>query len=279
MKRAWLVALIGALTIGAGFAKFAYDNFYAPASQIQYSPNPMVIVKSNASPAPDNGALPSDLQVQAALAKMGIPVGAVDGKWGQRTRQGFCIWRTLTGRQENRDLIIDIERREIVNASKNLAGAASRASSAGGTNIEGSDGTSNVLNSEFSYFKLPDSFAEGLNISKTCQSAIWLKPRGEYRVMIASTGRSELPTDTGTFKVGWKVNRWYESIAYPDGWMYRPLFFNRGQAVHGSEFDSMVNWHPASHGCVRMLGRDIDALWAGGFGIGSTVKVYGNWAD
>ena len=59
--------------------------------------------------------------------------------------------------------------------------------------------------------------------------------------------------------------------------MYRPFFFNGGQALHGSSNDSLVKWYPASHGCVRMLHADIDALWDAGFGRGDRVYVYGAW--
>jgi lipoprotein-anchoring transpeptidase ErfK/SrfK len=77
--------------------------------------------------------------------------------------------------------------------------------------------------------------------------------------------------------VGWLIDDWYESRSYPDGWMYRPQFFNMGQAIHGSSLDSAVHSYPASHGCVRMLHKDIDYLWANGFGKGSVVNVYGTW--
>jgi lipoprotein-anchoring transpeptidase ErfK/SrfK len=59
--------------------------------------------------------------------------------------------------------------------------------------------------------------------------------------------------------------------------MYRSLYFNGGEAVHGSYSDSYVVTYPASHGCVRMLHRDVDWLWRNGWTIGTTVRVYGRW--
>ena len=119
----------------------------------------------------------------------------------------------------------------------------------------------------------------GLNISRTCQSVIWVrnKAANDFEISTVSTGAPATPTEVGDFKVTWKVDRWYESISIPDGWMYRPMFFNKGQAVHASERDTFVWWYPASHGCVRMLGAFVDKLWASGFGVGDKVRIYGDW--
>ena len=251
MKRIWVLLLIVALSAGA---KFGYDYFYfdtknqeeitKPISTVPVTPLVRAIEFPQSSPP-----LPSDLDVQLALSALGIPAGEADGKWGQRTRQGMCIWRELTGRVQDRNFPIDIERHAIVNTRS------------------------------IKSLKLPDDFVYGLNVNKTCQSAVWVKDKEKknFMVTIASTGAPGLDSDSGTFKIGWVVDRWYESIAYPDGWMYRPMFYNRGQAIHGSEYDTWVWWYPASHGCVRMLGKDIDALWAAGFGVKDTVRVYGQW--
>jgi hypothetical protein len=249
MKRVWLV---GTLIVLGAIAKFGYDYFY-------FDVNLNAKPSASASPTPSASATPTENpttpplpptkeEVQAALADMSIPVGKVDGKWGERTRQGLCIWRELTGRDINRNLPTLDEQFAVV-AQEDLI--------------------------------LPKDFVVGLNINRTCQSAVWVKSedRKNYQITIASTGMPGLETDIGTFKVQWRVDRWYESIAYPDGWMYRPMFFNRGQAVHGSEFDIWVYPYPASHGCVRMLGAFIDQLWASGFGNGSTVRVYGTWTS
>lgn len=260
MKRLWLLGSIFALL---AITKFGYDYFYFDAEARDRSVSEISTPEEEMPPLVQKLELPESapkpptiLEVQQALSNLGIPVGEIDGKYGARSRQALCIWRELTGRQVNRNLPITIEEYGIVNFAKQWPGF---------NRPKG--------------FKLPADFEVGLNISKTCQSAVWIKDQDheEIRIMIASTGMPGFETDTGTFKVGWKVDRWYLSIIYPDGWMYRPLFFNNGQAVHGSEYDSYVHWFPASHGCVRMLGKDIDALWSSGFGNGSTVRVYGSW--
>jgi lipoprotein-anchoring transpeptidase ErfK/SrfK len=53
--------------------------------------------------------------------------------------------------------------------------------------------------------------------------------------------------------------------------------FSGGQALHGSATDRLVTTSPASHGCVRMLHRDIDALQSGGVDNGTLVRVFGAW--
>ena len=260
MKRYWIFGFVLVL-LAAG--KFGYDYFYFDAKErdrlvreITKPSAPIVALAQTLELPRPLPAAPTGQEIQQALADLGIPIGEVDGKWGARTRQALCIWRELTGRQINRNLPIELEQYAIVEFARNWQG----------TKVNQG-------------FKLPNSFVVGLNINRTCQSAIWVKDKAskEIRTMIASTGMPGFETDVGNFKVGWKVNRWYLSIIYPDGWMYRPLFFNGGQAVHGSQYDSYVHWFPASHGCVRMLGKDIDALWAGGFGNGSAVRVYGDW--
>ena len=249
MKRAWIV---GALIVISSLAKFGYDYFYFDQS-INHKPVPVASSTPTPTPTPTASDMPTTAplpptreEIQIALADMKIPVGKIDGKWGLRSRQAFCIWRELTGRDVNRDLPTQDEQYAIV-AQENLL--------------------------------LPKDFVVGLNVNKTCQSAVWVKSVDMkwFEITTVSTGRPGLETDDGTFKVQWRVNRWYESIAYPDGWMYRPLFFNKGQAVHGSEFDTWVYPYPASHGCVRILGAFMDSLWAHGFGNGSTVRVYGTW--
>jgi lipoprotein-anchoring transpeptidase ErfK/SrfK len=70
---------------------------------------------------------------------------------------------------------------------------------------------------------------------------------------------------------------WRTSTIYPEARMYKPMQFSGGQALHGSATDRLVKAYPASHGCVRMLHRDIDAMQAGGVGTGTLVRVYGRW--
>lgn len=225
-------------------------------------------------------------RIEAALADLGLPVGPVDGVWDEETARATCAWRELTGREVVRSWPLVTERRA-VRTTAQLTVA--------------------------SYMK------RGININRQCQVAYWVvpgriaqtetrtvttQPTGDTptglaqetvtvtvsrpgpvvkRVMPVSTGMTtpsgRLETHPGTFRVNWAVDRWWQSTIYPDGKMYRPFFFDGGQALHGSASDALVHTYPASHGCVRMLHADIDALWDSDFGPGDTVRVYGDWQD
>ena len=69
--------------------------------------------------------------------------------------------------------------------------------------------------------------------------------------------------------------------------MYKPLYFDRGQAIHGA---NTVPTSPASHGCARLRVGDQDALvswlglddqsrelWNGIDRIGFTVSIVGRY--
>ena len=234
----YLLLLVGALLI----LDFVID-YVVPKIKSDYA---TAEAKPAAPPQPAPTP-PTPIQVESAIANFGIPVGEVDGEWDQRTRQGICIWRELTGRVANRNMPTAIEEMAI---------------------------------SQGEPVKLNPEFVVGVNVNKTCQSAIWVKDATlqNFEIFAVSTGTEPGGTDVGNWQVTWKVNRWYESVQIPDGWMYKPIFFAyKGQAFHGSESDSFVHWYPASHGCVRMLTADIESLWAGGFGVGDQVRVYGKW--
>lgn len=57
---------------------------------------------------------------------------------------------------------------------------------------------------------------------------------------------SKAITPTGDFKVRKKRGGWHKA---PLGYLYKPVYFNGGIALHGSR---EVPAHPASHGCVRL---------------------------
>jgi lipoprotein-anchoring transpeptidase ErfK/SrfK len=72
-------------------------------------------------------------------------------------------------------------------------------------------------------------------------------------------------------------NGWHNSTVYPvsvdnplNGNMYRPLYFDNGQAIHGA---NNVPTYPASKGCVRLRVESQDALvnWLGLGGVTSPI--------
>ena len=89
-------------------------------------------------------------------------------------------------------------------------------------------------------------------------------------------------------------NGWHDSSEYPvgddnplNGNMYKPLYFDRGLAIHGANY---VPYFPASKGCTRLRLHDMNRLisWLG-LGdvtgtivstsrLNATVNVQGHWA-
>ena len=231
--------LFGVLLV-ISIANFSVQYFFPNNYERFFEPVPNKVE----APAPLE---PNEFNIEVTLMNLGIPTGTVDGVWDQRSRQGFCIWRELTGRDVNRD---------VPDAQEQIAIVETR------------------------QLTLDRDFIVGMNINKACQSAVWVKDATmrNFEIFNVSTGTEPGGTDVGTWSITWLVNRWYESVQIPDGWMYKPMFFAyKGQAFHGSEQDSFVHWYPASHGCVRMVHKDIEKLWAAGFNVGDKVRVYGKW--
>lgn len=88
--------------------------------------------------------------------------------------------------------------------------------------------------------------ADRVEIDLSRQLMFVYKDRRLALVSHVSTGAPGMSTPTGDYRVYRRVGGWHRS---PLGGMYRPLFFHRGYAMHGS---LSVPLHPASHGCVRL---------------------------
>lgn len=117
-------------------------------------------------------------------------------------------------------------------------------------------------------------------------------------VFPTSTGKNPFPTRTQDRTPAYRYNPashnggWHNSLTYPaaddnplNGNMYRPLYFDGGQAIHGA---NSVPRSPASHGCARLRVWHQDELleWLDLAGSGAThsrsrinvtVTVQGSW--
>ena len=115
-----------------------------------------------------------------------------------------------------------------------------------------------------------------------------------------STGLDEFPTRNQQASRAFRYDPavanggWHDSLDYPagtdnplNGNMYKPIYFDRGQAIHGA---NNVPPEPRSHGCARLRVGDQDALvlylgladvqretWNGADRIELTVTVQGNY--
>ena len=114
----------------------------------------------------------------------------------------------------------------------------------------------------------PSNLADGVEIDLARQ-LLFLVRDGEVQWVInTSTGTSRTPTPRGEFA----VDRQIDGVRHaPLGDLYRPKYFNRGIAVHGSP---SIPGHPASHGCARVSNAAMDFLWSSGMiEVGTPVRV------
>lgn len=209
---------------------------------IKAKPKPKPAPKPKPKPKPK---APTKTQVEKALKNLGLPTGKANGVYDGATRRAVCAWRTIVGKRATRSLPSSSEAKSIV----------------------GMNGLP----------KARSWMVSGVNVSITCQAAFWVKGERYKRVMAACSGKSGYRTRIGTFRVFRSFTTWRYSTIYPEARMYKPMQFSGGQALHGSSTDRLVKTYPASHGCVRMLHKDIDAMHNGGLGLGTRVKVVGSW--
>lgn len=98
--------------------------------------------------------------------------------------------------------------------------------------------------------------ANRVEISKSRQLVVIYKNNQVQLITLTSTGSGQrycnrgscaiATTPSGDFKVYRKINGWRHA---PLGDLYKPLYFYRGYALHGSP---SVPLYPASHGCARL---------------------------
>jgi peptidoglycan hydrolase-like protein with peptidoglycan-binding domain len=111
------------------------------------------------------------------------------------------------------------------------------------------------------------------------QIAFLVSAKGKVAILNVSTGSGETYetagggtavayTPTGRFAVYRKVEQIVEA---PLGSLYKPLYFDKGWAVHGS---ASVPGYPASHGCVRTSDYDQDFVFRR-IPKGTAVFIYG----
>ena len=207
------------------------------------------------------------------FAGYGIRELLVDGVSGPVTRQRLCAFRLAAG--------LPVSTADMV----------------GGSEEEQAMMATTVLPIPFTSAILADRW---VLIDRTCQ--IMFVGEGTQKLQFVfptSTGQPGFETRDQTrsrvFKFDPALNNggWHDSLTYPaaednplNGNMYKPLYFDRGQAIHGA---NNVPTSPQSHGCARLRVEHIDMLLAwlgladasGPVGnrdrINLTVNVQGAW--
>ncbi len=109
--------------------------------------------------------------------------------------------------------------------------------------------------------------ASSLEVNVTRQVVYLARQGVVLRILDSSTGKSSTPTPLGNFSILRRIDGWRESSL---GLLWRPNYFYRGYAVHGS---TSVPAYPASHGCVRVTIPAMNRLWSL-LRIGMPVSIY-----
>jgi len=185
-------------------------------------------------------------RLQQRLAALGYRPGKADGRLGMQTASALLAFQKREGLPRNSEVTADVLAR-----LERPTGAGPR-SSKPGPRVEID------LDRQILFFVSPTGGVTTINTSTGSGET--------YHEADGSTSVAYTPT--GTFAV-------FRVVDGPDvaplGTLYRPLYFHRGWAIHGSP---LVPAYPASHGCARTANWDQDFLFPA-MPIGSQVVIYG----
>ncbi|MFQ5966965.1 MAG: murein L,D-transpeptidase [Acidimicrobiia bacterium] len=226
------------------------DEFQANQPEVAWVFGPRLEL---AAPAPPETVVasprPAIVRVQERLADLGYRPGPADGNLGPATKAA----------------IVAFQKRE-------------------GLRVDGVVGPQTGIRLEQPIAAGPryQSPSPRIEIDLSRQIAFVVLPDGTVTTLPVSTGNGErYITESGGIAVAhtpegaFSVTRVIEGVREaPLGTLYRPLYFHRGWAIHGS---GHVPAYPASHGCVRVHRWDQDWLFDR-VGVGTAVFVYGGEA-
>jgi LysM domain/L,D-transpeptidase catalytic domain len=204
-----------------------------------------------------SGVVDQQRKLNALFAGYGLPELAVDGDSGPLTEQQLCAARVALNLPISRaDMVPGSAEERTLMAARSLSIPATA----------------------------PASSGRWVLIDQTCQ--ILFAGEGSNRIAFVfptSTGESgyETRNQSGSrvfrYDPALENDGWHNSSHYPvpadnplNGNMYRPLYFDNGQAIHGA---NNVPTSPASKGCARLPVASQDALvdWLGLGDVGGPV--------
>ena len=235
---------------------------------------------STVAPVPGGGTnfgtgVPAQQQkLNELFAGTGFPELTVDGDSGRYTRRALCAARLALGLPASRDAMAP-------------GGAEEQALMAAGSLGMPSGAPTNAWR-----WALIDQTCQVMFVGEGSNRIVFLFP--------TSTGLDEFPTRNQQASRAFRYDPavanggWHDSLDYPagadnplNGNMYKPIYFDRGQAIHGA---NNVPPEPRSHGCARLRVGDQDALvlylgladvqretWNGADLIELTVTVQGDY--
>jgi len=187
------------------------------------------------------------VQLQTDLESLGFRTGdAIDGSYGSGTASAVMAFEKFEGIA--RDGIADAEMLQRL------------AEPTGGMPMEVGRGTP----------RIEIDIARQLLFARTDTGAVTVlnTSTGSGELYEASNGKYyNANTPTGEFSIERRIDGYREAFL---GSLYRPLYFKRGWAIHGS---NSVPGYPASHGCARLRNNDQDWMFET-FSDGTEVSVY-----
>ena len=238
--RQWMRRLVGVLALASA------GILAVPAGAAIASPAPSLPGPALAAPAMSMLAAAAQpllrvgshgaavVRLQRRLAALHYDIGAIDGSFGSQTFHGVVAFQKVNGL--GRDGVVGprtwaaLARPVTPRPRRRLAA----------TSVE-------------------------VNLTR---QVVYLARQGVVlRIFDASSGKASTPTPTGNFSVLRRINGWRQSSL---GLLWRPNYFFRGFAVHGSK---SVPAFPASHGCVRVTIESMNRLWSL-LRIGTPVSIY-----
>lgn len=180
----------------------------------------------------DHGA--AVLRLQKRLAALHYDVGTIDGKFGYNTLHGVYAFQKVQK-----------------------------------IGVDGTVGpiTWARLNSPYVPRARHKLNAAAVEVNLTRRVVYLTRAGAVTRILDASPGKPSTRTPTGSFAITRRINGWDHS---PLGLLWRPNYFYRGVALHGS---TSVPTYAASHGCVRVTVPAMDRIWSS-LRVGEHVYVY-----
>ena len=196
-----------------------------------------------------SGVEAQQAKLNELFADKGLSALTVDGQSGRLTRQQLCAARVALNIPVSRDDMAPGSLEEVALMQTNVLPTPPTA---------------------------PVHAGRWILLDQTCQMMfVGDGPNNVVFVFPTSTGLPQYPTrDQDASRVfrydpATANNGWHDSTHYPaasdnplNGNMYKPLYFDNGQAIHGA---NTVPTSPASHGCARLRVHNQDMLidWLG----------------
>ncbi|MBD3784799.1 MAG: murein L,D-transpeptidase [Micrococcales bacterium] len=183
------------------------------------------------------------LELQQRLTALGYWLGTPDGRFGSLTQQAVFALQKSAGL--SRDGVVGPRTRAAL-----AAGTRPRATLSGdGVEIDLRRQVLMVVRKGRPVLALNTSTGSGEQYTSNGHTSTAYTPTGSFTVFRQVDGQDD--SDLGE--------------------LWRPKYFYRGWAVHGSP---SIPPYPASHGCARLSNAAIDMIWAEGLmPIGSRVLV------